>query len=196
MTRFLIISAAALAATACQVEQAPKNEVANEATPSDTPVVPTPTQPAANEAAPAPSVAVPEPTPSEPPATPDAEKSPGAAVAVLQRYCDGIAHKKYGQAYRLWASNGEASGMSEGEFARAFAKYDAFDCSFGPPGPIEGAAGSAYVDVPVVVTGTLAKGGGFVMRGPISLRRVNDVPGSTQEQRHWHISASGLKPRP
>ena len=196
MTRFLIISAAALAATACQVEQAPKNEVANEATPSDTPVVPTPTQPAANEVAPIPPAAAPEPAPSEPPATPDAEKSAGAAVAVVQRYCDGIAHKKYGQAYRLWASNGEASGMIEGAFARAFAKYDAFDCSFGPPGPIEGAAGSAYVDIPVVVTGTLAKGGGFVMRGPISLRRVNDVPGSTQEQRHWHISASGLKPRP
>lgn len=79
---------------------------------------------------------------------------------------------------------------------QSFAKYDAFDCSFGTPGPIEGAAGSAYITVPVVVTGTFAKRGGFILRGPITLRRANDVPGSTDEQRRWHISDSGLDPRP
>lgn len=201
---------AALLASACQVQRAP---VDNNATVSDLPEQPgssapatgVPAAPPTPNAAPAPTVppAIPgrpggppaAPAP-EPPSTPQAETSPAAAVAVLQSYCDAIAHKNYGRAFRMWVGDGEATQMSEAAFARSFAKYDAYDCSFGKPGDPEGAAGSSYITVPVVVTGTLAKGGGFALRGPMTLRRVNDVPGSTVEQRHWHIYSSGLKPRP
>jgi hypothetical protein len=61
---------------------------------------------------------------------------------------------------------------------------------------MEGAAGSSYVTIPLKVTGGLTKGGGFVLEGPVTMRRVNDVDGSTAEQRRWHIESSGLKPRP
>ena len=63
-------------------------------------------------------------------------------------------------------------------------------------GDTEGAAGSIYIEFPVTVTGILAKGGGFHLSGPMTLKRVNDVDGSTAQQRRWHISSSGLKPRP
>jgi hypothetical protein len=45
-----------------------------------------------------------------------------------------------------------------------------------------GAAGSIYVTVPVVFYGDK-----FRRAADVILRRVNDVPGSTEAQRRWHI---------
>ena len=191
MLRASPIVALLLVTAACQDEQAPGNHAANNAAVGNEVAVSP--EAASTNAGEASTPQTPPPAPSEPAPTPDEAKSPAAAVAVLQRYCAAIARNEFARAYRLWAGDGEASGMSEREFAQSFAKYDAFDCSFGTPGPIEGAAGSAYITVPVVVTGTLTKGGGFALRGPMTLRRVNDVPGSTEAQRRWHISASEVK---
>jgi hypothetical protein len=50
----------------------------------------------------------------------------------------------------------------------------------------EGAAGSTYVSVPLTIAGS--RNGERVTRtAKALLRRVNDVPGSTEAQRHWHI---------
>ena len=50
----------------------------------------------------------------------------------------------------------------------------------------EGAAGSIYVSVPLTLSGR--KDGRAANRSARAvLRRVNDVPGSTEAQRHWHI---------
>jgi hypothetical protein len=182
---FLALTALALAA--CQVSS---NEPAN-------------SEAGANDSATAtPAAAAPAPaSPTAPPAdsvrpTPDSEKSAEAAAAVLQRYFDAVATRRYGDAYRMWSGNGEATGMSEPEFAASFAKYRVYDGHAGKPGLTDGAAGSIYIEIPAQVTGVLAKGGGFVLEGRITLKRVNDVDGSTVEQRRWHIQACGLKPRP
>jgi len=47
----------------------------------------------------------------------------------------------------------------------------------------EGAAGSVYVSVPL----TFGADEGRKRHATVVLRRVNDVPGSTEAQRHWHI---------
>jgi len=52
---------------------------------------------------------------------------------------------------------------------------------------MEGAAGSSYVDFPVQLYGRTNDGKEFNSRGTMTLRRANDVPGSTAEQRKWHI---------
>lgn len=62
----------------------------------------------------------------------------------------------------------------------------------GRPGRIEGAAGSLYVEVPVVTYGRLVSGATFFKSGKAVLRRVNDVPGSTAEQRSWRIDRIDL----
>ena len=196
MTRKSIIPAMLLAATACQVQQPSQNESSNTVDAS-TEALPAPaTDPSQANGAAAAAAISPElhVDPDAPP--PPAETSALGAARRLLQYCDAVATKRYRDAYALWSDNGRASGMSLAQFGDSFAKYAAYDCHIGEPGDPEGAAGSIYVIVPLRVTGALTRGGGFVLEGPVTMRRVNDVPGSTAEQRRWHISASGLAPRP
>ncbi|MES2326025.1 MAG: hypothetical protein V4499_01665 [Pseudomonadota bacterium] len=53
----------------------------------------------------------------------------------------------------------------------------------GAAGNQEGAAGSIYVSIPLSFSGP----GGRKRGATAVLRRVNDVPGSTEAQRRWHI---------
>jgi hypothetical protein len=162
--------------------------------------------PPANEQAPA-SMPAPETIkPGEPGGLPDdrtpvAEgpidaKSAQGAGQVLQLFGGLLEQRKFAEARKLWSDGGKASGMSEAEFIAAYDKYAEIHSEVGAPGQMEGAAGSAYVDIPFRLYGKLKTGGTFNMVGPMTLRRVNDVPGSTEEQRRWHIYQSGLKPRP
>ena len=127
---------------------------------------------------------------------PFAETSAQGAANVVQTYYALLREGDYGKARALWSGGGEASGMSATAFADSFAKYAQYNAEVGAPGEIEGAAGSLYVEVPVVIYGRMKSGEEVHMKGPVTLRRVNDVPGSTAEQRRWHISASGVRPRP
>jgi len=72
-------------------------------------------------------------------------------------------------------------------------QYSSIHAQIGAPGAIEGAAGSLYVEVPVVLSGRLANGSPFNRSGKVTLRRVNDVPGSTATQREWRIDKFDLK---
>lgn len=66
-------------------------------------------------------------------------------------------------------------------------RYDRLNAQVGEAGRVEGAAGSLYVDVPVVLVGQLVGGGAYRASGKATLRRSNDVPGATAEQREWRI---------
>lgn len=65
--------------------------------------------------------------------------------------------------------------------------YVSYHAQVGAPGRVEGAAGSLYVETPVVLYGRLRTGGEFRRSGKVILRRANDVPGSTPEERRWRI---------
>ncbi len=115
---------------------------------------------------------------------------------MLQSFGTLLAQRKFAEARKLWSDGGRASGLAEAEFIAAYDKYAEIHTEVGTPGRLEGAAGSSYVVIPFRVYGTLQSGKPFNLVGPVTLRRVNDVPGSTDEQRRWHIYRSGLKPRP
>ena len=135
-------------------------------------------------------------TPLEEPSGPIDPKSAEGAGQVVQRYGGLLEQRKFAQARRQWGDDGRASGMTEAQFVAASDKYASIHSEVGKPAGMEGAAGSSYITVPFRLYGTLKSGGTFNMVGPLTLRRVNDVPGSTEEQRRWHIEKSGLKPRP
>lgn len=141
----------------------------------------------------APAIPVPEAPVAE---APIEEASAEAAAQVVRDYYALLESGRYGEAWALWSDGGRASEMSREAFADSFAKYAGYHAEVGEPGRIEGAAGSLYVEVPVVITGRLESGGEVRMEGPVTLRRVNDVPGSKAEQRRWHIADSGVRPRP
>ena len=135
-------------------------------------------------------------TPLEEPSGPIDPKSAEGAGQVVQLYGGLLEQRKFAEARKLWGDGGAASGLGEAQFVSAYEKYAAIHSEVGKPRDMEGAAGSSYITVPFRLYGTLKGGGAFNMVGPLTLRRVNDVPGSTEAQRRWHIEKSGLKPRP
>lgn len=124
---------------------------------------------------------------SEAPFTADSAQG---AANVVQTYFALIEERRLGDALRLWGDGA----VSEADFAAAFAPFADYHAEVGAPGEIEGAAGSLYVEVPVVVYGHYAGGGPFRERGAITLRRVNNVPGASAAQLRWHIARSTAPP--
>jgi hypothetical protein len=125
---------------------------------------------------------------------PFTKTSAQGAGNVVQTYYALVAAGRYEDARRLWTQGGEGSGMSAEEFAQSFAEYESYNANIGAPGRVEGAAGSLYVSVPVQIYGRRKSGQPVHMLGTATLRRSNDVPGSTEEQREWHIYRIDLKP--
>lgn len=113
--------------------------------------------------------------------------TPTGATEVLERYFGLIGTGRATDAWALWSDGGAASGLDAAVFAESFAGYSDYRGDVGTPGTPEGAAGSVYVEVPVRVSGRTGAGSDFSARGIATLRRVNEVPGSTAEQRRWRI---------
>lgn len=151
--------------------------------------------PAGNEAAPVNgTVAVEGQAPLNPPApgqpgglpddrTPISEgaidpKSGQGAGQVLQSYFALVESGRFAEADKLWAKGVERLDLTG---------YREIHGNIGAPGNVEGGAGSLYVEIPVQLYGRRKDGQEFSSRGIMILRRVNDVPGSTEEQRRWHI---------
>lgn len=128
---------------------------------------------------------------SEAPFTPTSAQGAGN---VMQIYYALIAERQYDKAWHLWTQGGEGSGMTSAAFASGFANYYSYNALIGKPAEIEGAAGSLFVTVPVQIYARRKSGEEVHQLGEATLRRVNDVPGSTAEQREWHIFKIDLKP--
>jgi hypothetical protein len=165
--------------------------------------------PTVNEAAAAPTASTLSPDtikPGDPGALPDDRtpisedsidpKSAQGAGQVLQLFGGLLEQRRFDEARDLWSDAGKASGLTEAEFIAAYRKYSEIHSEVGKPGKLEGAAGSIYVDGPFRLYGKLETGKPFNLLGSVTLRRVNDVPGTTAEQRRWHIYRSSLVPRP
>ena len=161
---------------AASAEQ-PATDVPNAATPVATP-------PATA------SVATPPVAQAEPPRTSLPEpkgsidpKSVEAAGQVVQHYGALVEQDRFLPAERLWNDLDAAR-----NFAVALdARFKDVHVEIGEPGSTEGAAGSVYTTVPITLYGTSERGKPLRLPASVILRRVNDVTGSTERQRRWHI---------
>jgi hypothetical protein len=102
-------------------------------------------------------------------------KSVEAAGQLVQSYGALVEQHHFAEAQKLW---GDAAAAAA--FAKSLKPNTRLE--IGELGQTEGAAGSIYTTVPVVFYGD-----GFRRPASVILRRLNDVPGSTEEQRRWHI---------
>jgi hypothetical protein len=113
---------------------------------------------------------------------------------LVRRYYDAIQAGKYDSAYSLWGQSGQASGKNSAAFSAGFAQTAQVRATVSDSIHVEGAAGSQYATVPVVVDATLRDGTRQHFEGTYTLRRAM-VDGATLEQRRWHIYSADLKPR-
>lgn len=120
------------------------------------------------------------------------EPVPADAAALVRDYYAAIAARDYARAYAAWSDGGRSSGQTPEQFAAGFAGTAGVEASVGDPGPVEAAAGSRYVEVPVTVHARLADGSLRRFAGRYTLRRAV-VDGATAEQRAWRIASADLR---
>ncbi len=123
---------------------------------------------------------------------PIAPDSAQGAAQVVQGYYGLLEQKRFDDAQDLWSESSAIGEQDDAAFARRFNGFSEIHANIGAPGEPEGAAGSVYVAVPVQVYARLAGSGKpwYALR-QVVLRRVNDMPGSSEADRRWHISAIG-----
>jgi hypothetical protein len=183
--RLYQIGAALLLACVCSCREAPEQPSRKDTANPANAVAPAPRNEAAeptNVVASAPKVAPSDgaaPSPREPliePTGPIDPKSAEAAGQVVQHYGALIEQHRFSEAAKLWGN-----GTAAADFAKQL-DHPEVHMEIGNLGESEGAAGSIYMTVPVVFYGDT-----YRRPAEVTLRRVNDVPGSTEAQRRWHI---------
>ena len=125
----------------------------------------------------APAAPAPAPVPAA------AEEAGEDARAMLRRYYGHIEAGRYAEAWAM--RGGKADGAQA--FDRNFAAYQTYRVTVGEPSQPVTAGGWSFVEVPVMITGTLKGGEGFGSAGSISLRRAAGAPAATAAQNEWHI---------
>lgn len=116
-------------------------------------------------------------------------KSPEAAKQLVERYGELVEQGRWAEAGKLWTSPQSAS-----RFAADFSDQTITGVRVENPDRLEGAAGSIYVTVDVGFYGKLKSGAKAGGPAVVTLRRVNEVPGSTEAQRRWHIERIDWQP--
>lgn len=175
------LDAAAEGANSATVEEAVKEEAQNVMAPFDPPA---PGTPGGLPVAPTPVV--------EGAIDP---KGPQGAAQLAQGYYALLAEKRFAEAQDLWGDHGPVGDQDPDAFTARFAGFSEIHANIGAPEDAEGAAGSLYVTVPVQLYARVkASGKPYYALRAVTLRRVNDVDGSTEAQRRWHIERIGSYP--
>ncbi len=109
-------------------------------------------------------------------------KSTEAAEQLVRGFVRLLNERRFDDAYMLV----EANAPPRSAFDRDFMRLANIRVTQGRAGDQDGAAGSIYLSIPLTVSGT-ADGKRAERSANAVLRRINDVPGSTDAQRRWHI---------
>lgn len=121
-----------------------------------------------------------------------APTSAAAAVETLQRYYEAIDERDYETAYEL-LKFGNRPTQSLADFRKGFTETRTTRVEPGEPGAIEGAAGSAFVTVPVTVEALLDNGVRQRFAGSYVLRHVDAQGPTAPIDTRWFIYSSNLR---
>ncbi|MED5524604.1 MAG: hypothetical protein VX447_07630 [Pseudomonadota bacterium] len=114
--------------------------------------------------------------------------SPEAAEALVQTYYQAIASQDLKLAFGFW----EHPRQSFINFQQDNANISAIEVSFTGEPQTEGAAGSIYITLPVSLAIHYKDGSNGKAKGNVVLKRVNKVPGATEQQLHWQLYDTAL----
>ena len=113
------------------------------------------------------------------------------AVQLIRNYYRWINQKKYAGAFGIWEKREDgnaANGQSFEKFKNGFSDTAAVSVEIGEPGEIEGAAGSNYVDIPIVISATTKSGQAQKFAGTYTMRSSNMA-----DDRSWYIYSAKVK---
>lgn len=110
------------------------------------------------------------------------------AVQLIRNYYRWINQKKYQGAFNIWekGEDGNAvNGQSFEKFESGFSDTASVSVEIGAPGEIEGAAGSNYIQIPVVISATSTDGSQQKFAGSYTMRSSNMT-----DDKSWYINSA------
>lgn len=113
------------------------------------------------------------------------------AVQLIRNYYRWINQKKYQGAFNIWekGEDGNAvNGQSFEKFAGGFSDTASVSVEVGAPGEIEGAAGSNYIQIPVVISATSTDGSQQKFAGTYTMRSSNMA-----DDKSWYINSAKVR---
>ncbi|MDT8893880.1 hypothetical protein RSO41_04365 [Halomonas sp. I1] len=117
-----------------------------------------------------------------------------APVSTSERYFRHLETGAFDQAYAMWAPDSPTHEGGSERFGQSMLAYQSFDGEATGAARTEGAAGTLYAEVPIRVSGT-RRGEPFSHEGTMTLKRCNDVPGCSAQERQWQIESIILEQR-
>lgn len=125
--------------------------------------------------------------------TPDGDEPTDSAtdpVAALNTYYQLINSRQYNQAYRFW----ESPDQTRDQFTRGFSDTSAVKVLIDPSVQIEGAAGSSYAELRVIVVSQRRNGGDRAFGGCYVMRKSNLRNENRGSDDGWRIYRARLDP--
>lgn len=110
------------------------------------------------------------------------------AVQRIRNYYRWINQKKYQGAFNIWEKREDGSAVNDQsfeKFAGGFKDTASVSVEIGEPGEIEGAAGSNYIQIPVVISATATDGSQQKFAGKYTMRSSN-----MSDDKSWYINSA------
>ena len=123
-----------------------------------------------------------------------AQAAPPAAqdpVQLIRNYYRWINQKKYAGAFAIWEKMDDshaANGQTFEKFKSGFSDTAAVSVEIGEPGEIGGAAGSNYIEIPVVISAISTSGKLQKFAGTYTMRSSNMA-----DDHSWYIYSAKMK---
>jgi hypothetical protein len=114
-------------------------------------------------------------------------RRPEDAAVTVRSYLASLTQRDFERASLLWDDGATAGAGDSAAFRRAHGDTTITRFEVGAPGTVEGAAGSRYITVPVVVHGATKDRPPLLLHGVVTLRR-SVVDGASEPARRWRIS--------
>lgn len=115
-------------------------------------------------------------------------------VALISSYYNAVNRREYARAYGYWEN--PPNGATFARFVRGYADTTRVRLWLRPPARIEGAAGSQYARVPVVVVAKHADGSKHTFVGCYVTRRTNPLYLSPPRKPGWRIYDAKVRAAP
>lgn len=113
------------------------------------------------------------------------------AVQLSRNYFRWINQKKYQGAFNIWEKHEDgnaANGQSFAKFKNGFGDTASVRVEIGEPGEIEGAAGSNYIEIPVVISAMTKSGQAQKFAGTYTMRSSNMA-----DDKSWYFYSARVK---